>query len=51
MINVATALPLVAPMIAGIVLYTLHSYPALFALSAVATAAGGVAVLRVRTVR
>ena len=37
-INVATALPLVvAPLIAGIVLSTLHSYPALFALSGVAT--------------
>jgi MFS family permease len=51
-INVATALPLVvAPLIAGIVLYTLHSYPALFALSGVATVAGGLAVLRIRSVR
>ena len=50
-INVATALPLVvAPMIAGIVLYTWHSYPALFALSGVATVAGGLAVLRIRSV-
>jgi MFS family permease len=50
-INVATALPLVvAPMIAGIVLYTWHSYPALFALSGVATVAGGLAVLRIRAV-
>ena len=50
-INVATALPLVvAPLIAGIVLYTLHSYPALFALSGVATVAGGLAVLRIRAV-
>jgi MFS family permease len=51
-INVATALPLVvAPLIAGIVLYTLHSYPALFALAAVSTVAGGLAVLRVRVIR
>jgi MFS family permease len=50
-INVATALPLVvAPMIAGIVLYTLHSYPALFALAGVATVGGGLAVLRIRSV-
>jgi MFS family permease len=50
-INVATALPLVvAPLIAGIVLYTLHSYPSLFALSGVATVAGGLAVLRIRSV-
>ena len=51
-INVATALPLVvAPLIAGIVLYTAHSYPALFALAAVSTVAGGLAVLRIRTIR
>jgi MFS family permease len=50
-INVATALPLVvAPMIAGIVLYTAHSYPALFALAAVSTVAGGLAVLRIRAI-
>ena len=50
-INVATALPLVvAPMIAGIVLYTAHSYPALFALAGVATIAGGLAVLRIRAI-
>ncbi len=50
-INVANALPLVvAPMIAGVVLYALHSYPALFALSAVATVGGGLAVLRIRSV-
>ena len=51
-INVATALPLVvAPMIAGIVLYTAHSYPALFALACVSTVAGGLAVLRIRSIR
>jgi len=50
-INVATALPLVvAPLIAGIVLYTWHSYPALFALSGLATVAGGLAVFRIRSV-
>ena len=50
-INVATALPLVvAPLIAGIVLYTAHSYPALFALSGVATVGGGLAVLRIRAI-
>jgi MFS family permease len=50
-INVATALPLVvAPLIAGIVLYAAHSYPALFALSGVATVAGGLAVLRIRAI-
>jgi MFS family permease len=50
-INVATALPLVvAPLIAGIVLYTAHSYPALFALSGVATVGGGLAVLRIRSI-
>jgi MFS family permease len=51
-INVATALPLVvAPLIAGIVLSALHSYRALFALAAVATLAGGLAVQRIRAVR
>ena len=51
-INVATALPLVvAPLIAGVVLSTLHSYPALFTLSALATLAGGGSVLRIRAVR
>jgi MFS family permease len=50
-INVATALPLVvAPLIAGIVLYTWHSYPALFALAALATVGGGLAVFRIRSV-
>lgn len=51
-INIATALPLVvAPLIAGLVLSTSHSYPALFALSALATLAGGGSVLRIRAVR
>ena len=51
-INIATALPLVvAPLIAGIVLSVMHSYPALFALSALATLAGGASVLRIRAVR
>ncbi|HEY4465174.1 MAG TPA: MFS transporter [Streptosporangiaceae bacterium] len=51
-INVAVALPLVvAPVIAGIVLATTHSYPLLFALSGLATLGGGAAVLRIRAVR
>jgi MFS family permease len=51
-INVAVALPLViAPIIAGIVLFATHSYPVLYALAALATIAGGVAVSRIRTVR
>jgi MFS family permease len=50
-INVANNLPLVVgPAIAGVVLTLTHSYPVLFALSAVATAAGGVTVLRIRSV-
>jgi ABC-type molybdate transport system permease subunit len=51
-INVAVALPLVvAPVIAGIVLVTTHSYPLLFALSGLTTLGGGAAVLRIRAVR
>jgi MFS family permease len=50
-INVANNLPLVVgPAIAGVVLTLTHSYPVLFALSAVATLAGGVTVLRIRSV-
>ena len=46
------ALPLVvAPLIAGVVLSTLHSYPALFTLSALATLTGGGSVRRIRAVR
>jgi MFS family permease len=51
-INVAVALPLVvAPVIAGIVLFATHSYPLLYALAGLVTIAGGVAVTRIRTVR
>jgi MFS family permease len=51
-INVAVALPLVvAPLVAGIVLATTHSYPLLFALAGLATVGGGAAVLRIRAVR
>lgn len=52
LVNIANSLPqVVGPVIAGAVLATVHSYPALFALSALATLAGGAAVLRVRSVR
>jgi MFS family permease len=51
-INVANSLPLVvAPLIAGVVLGTTRSYPALFALSGLATLGGGAAVIRIRRVR
>jgi hypothetical protein len=41
----------VAPLIAGVVLGTTRSYPALFALSGLATLGGGAAVIRIRRVR
>ena len=51
-VNVANSLPQVfAPVVAGAVLGLSGGYPALFALSAVATLAGGVTVLRIRSVR
>jgi MFS family permease len=51
-INVANSLPqVVGPAVAGVVLGATHSYPVLFALSAVATLGGAVTVLRIRSVR
>jgi len=51
-INVAYSLPLVvAPLMAGVVLGLLNSYPALFALSGVATVLASVTVSHVRSVR
>jgi MFS family permease len=50
-INVANSLPqVVGPAVAGVVLASTHSYPLLFALSAVATLGGAVTVLRIRSV-
>jgi MFS family permease len=50
-INIANSLPqVVGPVIAGAVLGTTHSYPALFALSALATLAGGATITRVVSV-
>ena len=52
LINVAYSLPLVVgPLIAGLVLGLLNSYPALFAVAGVATLAASVTVARVRSVR
>jgi MFS family permease len=52
LINVAYSLPLVVgPLIAGVVLGLLNSYPALFAVSGVVTLAAGWTVTRVRSVR
>ncbi len=51
-INVAVALPLVvAPLVAGLVLFATHSYPVLYALACLANVAGGAAVTRIRVVR
>ena len=51
-INVAYSLPLVvAPIIAGVVLGLLNSYPALFALAGIATVLAAFTVARVRSVR
>ena len=51
-INIAYSLPLVvAPLAAGVVLGLMNSYPALFALSGVATVIAGLTVSRVRSVR
>jgi MFS family permease len=50
-INVANSLPqVVGPAIAGVVLASTHSYPLLFALSAIATIGGAFTVLRIRSV-
>jgi hypothetical protein len=50
-INVAYSLPLVvAPLLAGVVLGLMNSYPALFALAGVVTLVAGVTVTRVRSV-
>lgn len=50
-VNIANALPqVIAPAIAGVLLAATHSYPALFALAAIATVAGGMTILRVRSV-
>jgi MFS family permease len=50
-INVANSLPqVIGPAVAGVVLAMTHSYPLLFALSAVATLGGAVTVLRIRSV-
>jgi MFS family permease len=50
-INVANSLPqVVGPAVAGVVLAATHSYPILFALSAIATLGGAVTVMRIRSV-
>ncbi len=50
-INIAYSLPLVvAPLLAGVVLGLMNSYPALFALAGVVTVGAGVTVTRVRSV-
>jgi len=50
-INIAYSLPLVvAPLVAGVVLGLMNSYPALFALAGLVTVIGGVTVSRVRSV-
>ena len=52
LINVAYNLPLVVgPLVAGVVLGLLNSYPALFAVSGIATLAAGGTIIRVRAVR
>lgn len=51
LINIGYCFPLVlAPLIAGVVLGLMNSYPALFALAGIATVAGGVTVSRIRSV-
>jgi MFS family permease len=51
-INIAYSLPLVvAPLVAGVVLGIMNSYPALFALAGVVTVIAGLTVSRVRSVR
>jgi MFS family permease len=51
LINIAYSLPLVvAPLVAGVVLGLMNSYPALFALASLATVSAAVTVTRVRSV-
>lgn len=51
-INVANSLPqVITPVVAGLILTVTGGYPALFALSAIATIAGGVMVSRIKSVR
>jgi MFS family permease len=51
-INIAYSLPLVvAPLVAGVVLGLMNSYPALFALAGVVTVIAGLTVSQVRSVR
>jgi MFS family permease len=51
-INIGYSLPLVvAPLVAGVVLGIMNSYPALFALAGVVTVIAGLTVSRVRSVR
>jgi MFS family permease len=51
LINIGYSFPLVlAPLIAGVVLGLLNSYPALFALAGIVTVGGGFAVSKVRSV-
>lgn len=51
LINIACSLPLVvAPLVAGVVLGLMNSYPALFALAGAVTVIAGVTVSRVRSV-
>jgi MFS family permease len=50
-LNIGYSLPLVvAPVIAGVVLGLMHSYPALFALAGLASAAAGVTITKVRSI-
>jgi hypothetical protein len=51
LINIAYSLPLVvAPLVAGVVLGLMNSYPALFALAGVVTVIAAATVSRVRSV-
>ena len=51
LINIAYSLPLVvAPLVAGVVLGLMNSYPALFALASLVTVSAAVTVTRVRSV-
>jgi hypothetical protein len=51
LINIAYSLPLVvAPLVAGVILGLMNSYPALFALAGLVTVIAAVTVTRVRSV-
>jgi hypothetical protein len=51
LINIAYSLPLVvAPLVAGVVLGLMNSYPALFAIASLVTVSAAVTVTRVRSV-